>query len=51
MNQNEVIINNILDLFIETNEGSISEEGIDTYCDKYKQILNQMDHVYRCMRL
>ena len=51
MNQNEVIINNILYLFIETNEVSISEESFDMYCDKYKQTLNQMDHVYRCMRL
>ena len=49
MDQNEVLINNIREIFIGMNKGTISEEHINMYCDKHKQILNEMDHAYRCM--
>ena len=51
MNKNEEIINKIRDIFIEMNKGTVSEEYIHIYCDKYKQILTEMDNVYRCMRI
>ena len=36
MDQNEVIINNIRDIFIEMNKGTVFEENINVYCDKHK---------------
>ena len=32
------------------NKGTLSEENINMYCDNHKQILNEIDHAYRCMR-
>ena len=50
MDQYKVIINNIRDIFIEINKGTVVEENINLYCDKHKQNLNEMHCVYRCMR-
>ena len=49
MDQNELIINNIRNLFIEMNKDIVVEENINMYCDKHKQNFNQMDHAYHCM--
>ena len=46
----EVIINNIRDIFIDMNKGTITEYNINIHCDKHEQILNEIDHTYRCMR-
>ena len=43
----EVIINNIRDIFIDMNKGTITEYNINNHCDKHKQILTKMDNVYR----
>ena len=50
MDQYEVIINNIRDIIIEMNKGTVYQKSIIMYCDKHKAIFNGMDHVYRCMR-
>ena len=50
MDKNEEIINSIRDLFIEMNKGTVSEDNINIYCNKHKQILIERDNVYRCMR-
>ena len=50
MYQYKVIINNIRDIFIEINKGTVVEEHINLYCDKHKQILNEMHRAYCCMR-
>ena len=34
IDQNEVIINNIRDIFIEMNKGTVSEKSINIYCGK-----------------
>ena len=31
------------------NESTLSEEIINVYCDKHKQLFNEMDCVYRCI--
>ena len=36
MDKNEVIINNIPDIFIGMNKGTVSEGSIIIYCDKHK---------------
>ena len=36
MHRNEVIINNIRDIVIEMNKGTVSEDNINMYCDKRK---------------
>ena len=36
MDQNVVIINNIWDIFIEMNKGTVFEENINVYYDKHK---------------
>ena len=41
MDQNEVIINNIREIFIGMNKSTVSEELINMSCDKYKQILTK----------
>ena len=41
VDQNEVIINNIREIFIGMNKSTISEELINMSCDKYKQILTK----------
>ena len=51
MDQYEVIMYNIRDIFINMNEGTVTEDKINIFCDKYKWILNEMDQGYRCMRL
>ena len=51
MDQNEVIINSIRDIFIEMNKDTVTEESINMYCDKHEFFLNEMDHAYRCMKL
>ena len=50
MEKNEEIINSIIEVFIEMNKGTVSENTIDIYCKYYKQILTEMDNAYRCMR-
>ena len=50
IDQNKVIKNIIKDVFIKMNKGTLSEENINMYCDNHKQILNEIDHAYRCMR-
>ena len=50
MDKNEEIINNIRDIFIEMNKGTVSDENINMYCDKHKQIFTEIDNAYRCMR-
>ena len=50
MDKNEEIINNIRDIFIEMNRGTVSDENVNIYCDKYNQIFTKMDNTYRCMR-
>ena len=50
IDQHEVIINNIRDTFIEMNKGAATEERINRYYDKHKQILNERNHAYHCMR-
>ena len=50
MNQHEVIINNILDTFIEMNKGTVNEENINMHYDKHMQILNKMDHEHCCTK-
>ena len=32
------------------NKSTLSEESINVYCDKHKQLFNEMDRVYRCIR-
>ena len=51
MDKNEEIINNIRDIFIEMNKGTVSDENINMYCDKHKQLFTEIDNVYRCMRI
>ena len=51
MNKNEKIINKMRDIFIKMNKGTVSEENINIYCDKHKQMLTEMDNAYRCMRI
>ena len=36
MDKNKEIKNNIRDIFIEMIKGTVSEESIHIYCDKYK---------------
>ena len=36
MDKNEEIINNVRDIFIEMNKGTISDENINMYCNKHK---------------
>ena len=31
-------------------EGTVSDENINMYCDKHKQIFTEIDNAYRCMR-
>lgn len=50
MDEHEVIINYIRDIFIDMNKGTITEDSISNVCDKHKQMLNEMDNTYRCMR-
>ena len=50
IDQHKVIINNTRDTFIDINTGTITEDNMSMYCDKYTQILNKMDYAYRCMR-
>ena len=50
IDQNKVIKNIIKDVFIKMNKGTLSEENINMYCDNHKQILNEIDQAYRCMR-
>ena len=50
MNQHEVIINNILDTFIEMNKGTVNEENINMHYDKHMQILKKMDHAHSCTK-
>ena len=50
MDKNEEIINKIRDIFIEMNKGTVSEENIYIYCDKYKDCFTEMDNAYRCIR-
>ena len=50
MDKNEGIINIIIDIFIEMNKGTVSENNIDIYCKEHKQILTEKDNAYRCMR-
>ena len=49
MDKNEEIINNIRDIFITINKGTVLDEDINIHCDKHKQILTEMDNAYRCM--
>ena len=37
MDEHEVIINNIRDIFIDLNNGTITEDNINIKCDKHKQ--------------
>ena len=37
MDEHEVIINNIRDLFIDMNKGTITEDNINIKFDKHKQ--------------
>ena len=32
------------------NKGKESDDNINMYCDKHKQIFTEMDNAYRCMR-
>ena len=32
------------------NKGTVSNDNINMYCDKYKHIFTEMDNAYRCMR-
>ena len=32
------------------NKGKVSDDNINMYCDKHKQIFTEMDNAYRCMR-
>ena len=50
MDKSDEIINKIRDIFIEMNKGTESEENINIYCDKHKQILTEINNAYRCMR-
>ena len=50
MDKYEEIINNIRDIFIEMNKGTVSDENIDMYGNKRKQIFVEMDNTYRCTR-
>ena len=36
MDQYEVIMYNIRDIFINMNEGTVTEDKINIFCDKYK---------------
>ena len=33
------------------NKGTVSDNNINMYCDKHKQIFTDMDNAYRCMRI
>ena len=50
MDQHELIINNIWDIFININKCTITEDNINIYNDKHTKILNEINHVYRYMR-
>ena len=50
MGEHEVIVNDIHDIFININKGTITEDSINNVCDTHKQILDEMDQAYRCMR-
>ena len=50
MDQNEVIINNIRDIFIEMNKCTVSEDKMNMHCDKYRQTFNEIYHAYHFMR-
>ena len=32
------------------NKGKVSDDNINMYCDKHKQIFTEMDNAYPCMR-
>ena len=32
------------------NKGKVSDDNINMYHDKHKQIFSEMDNAYRCMR-
>ena len=36
MGKNEELINNIRDIVIEMNKGTVSDDNINMYCDKHK---------------
>ena len=38
MDKNEEMINNIRDIFIEMNKGTVSDENINMYCDNTQTI-------------
>ena len=50
MDKNKETINNIRDIFIEMNKGTVSDNNINIYYVKHKQILSEMNNTYRCMR-
>ena len=50
MDQYEGIIINIQDTFIDMNKSTITEDKINIFCDKHKQILNEIDQAYCCTR-
>ena len=47
MDKNEEIIISIRDILIETNKGTVSNDSINMYCDKHKQIFTEMNNAYR----
>ena len=46
----EAIIKNIREIFIDTNKGIVIEDSINNVCDKYREILKEINQAYRCMR-
>ena len=40
MYQHKIIINNIWDVCIDMNKGIVTEDNINMYCDRHKQVLN-----------
>ena len=38
MGKNEEVINNIRDIVIEMNKGTVSDDNINMYCDKHQTI-------------
>ena len=50
MDQHDVRIHNIQDLFIKMNKGTVTKESIKMICDKHKQILKEIDYAYHYMK-
>ena len=51
MDVNEEIINNIRDILIEMNKGTVFDDNINMSCYGHKQMFTEMDNAYRCMRI